>query len=220
MNTKVCATAAAAAILATGSLASARTRPPEPEELRPSGAYQHSPGVGARYARAPAITPSSIAGATLGLTAAGYRRLLGAPSRLEKAKGGDLGLPGFQQPDGWSRLVFPRRKLEVYFDGGTRSVLVTTWNRAFRTTAGIGPCSTVAQLRKAYGSKLKPSAFNTQRGRVCVYTLGDLLFAAADLVTVTAVGLYDSKAPGAQRKGGSLAYAGFVIQPPDQVSCS
>ena len=99
-------------------------------------------------------------------------------------------------------------------------MLVTTWNRAYRTAAGIGPCSTVAQLKKAYGSKLKPSAFNTQHGSVYVYTLGDLLFAAADLETVNAVGLYDSKAPDARRKGGSLAYAGFVIQPPDQVSCS
>jgi hypothetical protein len=38
-------------------------------------------------------------------------------------------------------------------------------------------------------------------------------------VNVTAVGLYDSKAPDANRNGGSLAYAGYVIQA-DQVSCS
>ena len=52
-----------------------------------------------------------------------------------------------------------------------------------------------------------------------MYTKGDLLFAAADLVNVTAVGLHDSKAPDANRNGGSLAYAGYVIQA-DQVSCS
>ena len=165
----------------------------------------------------PAITSTSIAGATRGLTVAAYKRLLGGPNRLEVAKKGSL--TGFQDPEGWTRLVFPQRKLQVYFDGRPRSVLVTTWNKEYKTAVGIGPCSTVAQLKRAYGSRIRPSKFNTQHGKVYVYTMGDLLFAAADLTQVTAVGLYDSKAPDANRNGGSLAYAGFVIQA-DQVSCS
>jgi hypothetical protein len=50
--------------------------------------------------------------------------------------------------------------------------------------------------------------------------MGDLLFAAADLTHVTAVGLYDSKDPGANKAGGALPFAGFVIQAPDQVACT
>ena len=50
--------------------------------------------------------------------------------------------------------------------------------------------------------------------------MGDRLFAAADLVHVTAVGLYDSKAPGANKAGGALPFAGFIIQAPDQTPCS
>lgn len=165
----------------------------------------------------PSISSTSIAGANRGLTTAAYKRLLGGPSHLEAAKDGSL--TGFEQPEGWTRLVFPKRKLQIYFNGGVKSVVVTTWNKAYKTPAGIGPCSTVEQLKKAYGRKIRPSTFNTQQGNVYVYTMGDLLFAAANLTDVTAIGLYDSKAPGASRKGGSLSYAGFVILA-DQISCS
>ena len=165
------------------------------------------------------ITGNSIAGATRGLTAGAYIKELGF-YRRQQAKGGDLSLPGFQQPDGWSRLVFPHRKIDVYFSGGKRAVLVTTWNRAYKTAEGIGPCSTVDELKQAYGSRLKPSRFNTHNGVVYVYTMGDLLYADADQTTVTAVGLYNSTAASANKQGGSLSYAGFVIQQPDQVSCS
>jgi hypothetical protein len=138
------------------------------------------------------------------------KRLLGSPWRQDV----------FSAP-GYPVLIFHERKLSVYFDGKKpRAVIVTTWNPAYRTAAGIGPCSTIDDAKRAYGAALRPSRWNTQHGAVYVYTMGDLLFADADLRTVTAVGLYDSKAPGAQAKGGALAYAGFVLQPPDQVSCS
>lgn len=167
-------------------------------------------------ASSPTITPTSIAGVKRGLTVAVYKHLLGGPSHVERARKGSL--VGFEQPEHWSRLVFPRRKVQAFFDGGTRAVLVTTWNKHDRTAAGIGPCSTVAQLKKAYGNTIEPSKFNTQNGKVYVYTRGDLLFVAPNLVDVTAVGLYDSKAPDAKRAGGSLSYAGFVMLA-DQVSC-
>ena len=130
-------------------------------------------------------------------------------------------MPGFQQPANYTRLVFAKRKIDVYFkDGVDRAIQITTWNKAYRTAEGIGPCSTVAELKKAYGSKLKRSKWSTQNGQTFVYTMGDLLFAAADVTHVTAVGLYDSRAPGANKEGGTLPFAGFVIQAPDQVPCT
>jgi hypothetical protein len=171
--------------------------------------------VAAASAVAPAITPGTIAGAKLGLGAAAYQKLLGTPVHL------DVPPKGFEQPDSYTRLVFPKRKLYVYFsDDIDKATLITTWNKKYRTAAGIGPCSTVAQLKTAYGSKLKPSKWSTQNGNTYVYLVGDLLFAAADLTHVTAVGLYNSKAPGANKEGGALPFAGFIIQAPDQTPCS
>src|SRR5229473_1184931 len=68
-----------------------------------------------RAATKPAIMPTSIAGAKLGLGANAYKALLGKPYRFEAAKGGDFKLPGFQQPSNYTRIVFPKRKTDVYF---------------------------------------------------------------------------------------------------------
>jgi hypothetical protein len=168
----------------------------------------------------PTITRTSIAHAKFALGKLAYTRLLGSPFRYQAAGGADTGV-GFQQPANYTRLVFATRKINVYFkDGVDRAIQITTWNKAYRTAAGIGPCSTVADLKKAYGSKLKRSKWSTQNGQTYVYTMGDLLFAAADLTHVTAVGLYDSRAPGANKEGGTLPFAGFVIQAPDQIPCT
>ena len=162
-----------------------------------------------------AIGPHTIAGAKLGKGAAAYKTLLGSRMHVDQPPN------GFAQPDNYTRLVFTKRKMYVYFkDGIDRATIITTWNKAYKTAAGIGPCSTVEELKQAYGSKLKPSKWNTQNGSTYVYTMGDRLFAAADLVHVTAVGLYDSKAPGANKGGGALPFAGFIIQAPDQTPCS
>ena len=161
------------------------------------------------------IAPHAIAGAKLGKGALVYKQVLGSRARLETPPN------GFTDPDNFTRLVFPKRKMNVYFrDGVDRAVLITTWNKAYKTAAGIGPCSTVEELKQAYGSKLVPSKFSTQNGNTYVYTMGDRLFATADLVHVTAIGLYDSTAPGANKNGGALPYAGFIIQAPDQIPCS
>jgi hypothetical protein len=168
----------------------------------------------AASAAAVAIGPHAIAGAKLGKAATTYKQLFGSPVRSDTPPN------GFTDPDNYTRLVFPKRKVEVYFkDGIDHAVIITTWNKAYRTAAGIGPCSTVAALKQAYGGKLKPSKWSTQHGKTYVYTMGDQLFAAADLVHVTAVGLYDSTAPGANKSGGALPFAGFIIQAPDQTPC-
>ena len=95
-------------------------------------------------------------------------------------------------------------------------IIITTWNDAFRTAAGVGPCSTIDELKAAYGSRLRPSKFNTQEGKVYAYTVGkNLLFAANGAPPtpskyVTSVALYDGSAPGANKPHGSLPFAGFV----------
>jgi hypothetical protein len=179
------------------------------------------PSAWAATTAASAITSTSIAHAKLALGKTASTRMLGAPFRYQAAGGGEAGEPGFQQPANYTRLVFAKRKINIYFkDGVDHAIQITTWNKAYRTAEGVGPCSTVVALKKAYGSKLKPSKWSTQNGQTYVYTMGDLLFAVTDGTHVTAVGLYDSHAPGANKEGGTLPYAGFVIQEPNQVPCS
>ena len=69
--------------------------------------------------------------------------------------------------------------MSVYFPhGGTRAIEITTWKKDFRTAAGIGPCSTIADLKNAYGNALKASPFNTIHGKVYAYTVGHIVFSA------------------------------------------
>lgn len=153
-------------------------------------------------AKSPGVTPTSIARAKLGLSASAYKNLLGAPARKV----------ALNAPEGWSELLFAKRHLGVYFKHGSdRGVLVTTWNRGYKTAAGIGPCSTITRLKKTYGNRLKPSKFNSQNGVVYAYTVGkNLIFASNNLTTVEVVGLYDGNDPDVNKPGGSLSYAGFV----------
>lgn len=171
-------------------------------------------------ASAPQITPTSIAGAKLGLGATAYKRLLGKPYRFEAAKGGNFTLPGFQQPSNYTRIVFPKRKINVYFqDGIDKAIQITTWNKAYKTAEGVGPCSTMAELSKAYGSRLKPNpglAFRPNGG-IVGRSLTFVLSNGAS--NVTAVSLYDGSHPGWNKPGHELYFAEFVASPPDQVPC-
>jgi hypothetical protein len=158
-------------------------------------------------ATTPRITSTSIAGAKIGLSARAYKSLLGRPVATET----------LVQPENWSRLVFSKRQVSVYFASRRgRAVIVTTWNKSFKTAAGIGPCSTIAQLKKAYGARVKPSPANTVDGHVYAYIVGkNLLFAANGAPPhpskyVTAVALYDGSDPDVKKPGGSLSFAGFV----------
>ena len=158
-------------------------------------------GGGARAAAA--ISPISIDGARLGLKAADYKRMFGTPYRDAVLSPEGLNYPA---------RIFLDRKLSVYFKHpGGRAALITTWNKAFETEAGIGPCSTVAQLKAAYGSALEPSHWNTQGTKVYAYVLGKhLLFAADDLEHVTAIALYHGDELGADQPGGAWPIAGYV----------
>jgi glutaminyl-peptide cyclotransferase len=121
------------------------------------------------------VTQSSIAGIRLGMTHAQARALLGRPVLVGRLE------------NGYDRLVSMRKQVEAYFRLGARGVVVvTTWNRSLRTEEGIGPCSTVAALKKAYGSRLRPFR---QAGRVIAYRLGNLVFTTEDGKRVGVVAL-------------------------------
>jgi hypothetical protein len=174
----------------------------------------------------PAIQPTSIAGAKLGLGKLAYKQRLGSAVKFEAAGGGDMSEPGFQQPADYARLVFGKRKINIYFKGGVdHAIQITTWNRAYRTKEGVGPCSSFAQLKAAYGKRLQPNPMNKNRdtGEVFSYVVGrTLLFNVSETGAerqVNAVTLFDGHGPGWKKPGSALAYAGFVASAPDQVPC-
>jgi serine/threonine-protein kinase len=165
-------------------------------------------------ARAPAhavaaISERSIAGASLGLERSDYRRLFGG----HPAKGNDT-TTGKLLP----YLSWYGRRLVAYFGrvgpAGGGAFLIDTWNRRYRTAAGVGPCTSIARLKAVYGKRLKPSAPNTLGGRVYAYTLGSHLIFAANAHPpdpakhVTSVALYSG---GLRQDGyaGYLAISGF-----------
>lgn len=108
------------------------------------------------------ITPYYIVGLQLGMTEAKARTYLGKPLRVDRLE------------DGYRRLVSERAKVEVYFRTGTRGIaVVTTWNKTLQTDEQVGPCSTVASLKAAYGARLV--SFR-QKGKTFAYRLGNLVF--------------------------------------------
>ena len=171
------------------------------------------------------ITPTSIAGAKLGLGKVAYEKLLGGPARFQAAGGGKVAEPGWQQPGNYTRLAFAKRKLYVFFaDGVDHAVEITTWNKAYRTAEGVGPCSTLAQLKAAYGGRLKPDPGGTVNGTPYSYFVGrSLLFtfdgAPNPTPTVTSVALYDGSAPDWNRPGGARGVAGFINFSPGSGRC-
>jgi hypothetical protein len=152
-------------------------------------------------ARTPTITQESIAGAKLGLSARTYEKLIGkhfyrAPLNLP---------PG--QPTGWSRLVFSR--LSVYFPPKkTLAAVIATWDRRYKTAAGLGPCSLIDDLKLTYGNRLKPAKIATKHRVVYAYTLGkNLLFESLNHSYVEVVALYNGSDPNVGKPGGSLDLA-------------
>jgi hypothetical protein len=119
------------------------------------------------------IASASIIGIKLGMTHGQARALLGKPVRVDRLE------------DGYDRLVSERKRVEAYFRAGsTGVVVVATWSRALRTGEHVGPCSTVAALKGAYGSRLRQFR---QAGKTVAYRLGNLIFAAPNGTRVTAV---------------------------------
>jgi hypothetical protein len=115
------------------------------------------------------ITPTSLGGARLGDSSITLERLWG---------------PGYQKlsmqfPPDYSVLTEKGRHLSAYYAGTTdKAVELTTWNASDRTAEGIGPCSSLAALKKAYGKRLKAPPGSVHPPNVFAWTLGNhLLFA-------------------------------------------
>ena len=133
----------------------------------------------------PAITQTSIGGAVLGKPDAYYMNKFGGYKEFDLTES-DPPIPG---------LSFGQQQLAVYFRVTQfRADVITTWNRNFRTAAGIGPCSTIAEMKQAYGEAVQPSWAGTSPDgkRVTTWVVGrNLVFSGSkDLRTISAVALY------------------------------
>jgi hypothetical protein len=142
---------------------------------------------GASAGTKPSITPSSIAGAKLGLKASAYKKLFGKPVRKDVLR----------FPTNWTRLAFTKRRIGVYLNLKGRAVVVTTWNKKDKTAEGIGPCSSIAEAKATYGSRFVPTDAGTHAGVTITWTVGHVMFAAEtgrggfhQSDRVSAVGLY------------------------------
>lgn len=115
------------------------------------------------------ITPTSIRGAKLGDPSA----------LLERMWGNGYQLLQMQFPPTYSLLTVRSRNLSAFFVGtNDRAVEIVTANGADRSARGIGPCSTLADLRRVYGKRLKASPNSTSPDGKWVFgwTVGKHLF--------------------------------------------
>jgi serine/threonine-protein kinase len=126
------------------------------------------------------ITPNAIDGVSLGHKTPWYRHLLGP------------GPPATDPLSGYAELHFQQPEIATYSPrAGKPAVILTTWNPNFRTAAGIGPCSTLAAMRSAYGDRVTPDAHATHGKNVTAWKLGtDILFETQDQRTISAVVLF------------------------------
>jgi hypothetical protein len=125
------------------------------------------------------ISQRAIGGVGLGLPRAGYVHRLGKPTFTTRFG------------HGMTRIVYVDRELAVYLSRRGRGVSVITSAEKYRTPTGIGPCSTIRALKKAYRGRLRPTR---RGGHVVAYRLGRLLFATPS-GKVTAVMLARSGFP-------------------------
>ena len=149
------------------------------------------------------ITPTIIAGAKLGDTDVTLQHLWG--SNYRKAT--------LDQPPNYSLLTYGGRSLSAYFVGTSdKTVEITTSNSGDRTAEGIGPCSSLVELKKAYGPRLKPNPHMVGQGKdkglVFGWTVGKhMLFSMGPVANpnvVETVGMY------ANNRSNDLASAGFL----------
>jgi predicted Ser/Thr protein kinase len=149
------------------------------------------------------ITPTTIASAKLGDTDVTLQHLWGLNFR--KAT--------LDQPPNYSLLTYGGRSVNAYFVGTSdKTVEITTSNSGDRTAEGIGPCSSLVELKKVYGPRLKSDPHMVGQGKdkglVFGYTVGKHLFFAmgpvANPSTVETVALF------ANNRSNDLASAGFL----------
>jgi serine/threonine protein kinase len=126
------------------------------------------------------ITQTAIDGASLGHKKSWYRHLLGP------------GVPSTDSISNYAGLHFQQPEIATYSPhAGEPAVIVTTWSPKYRTAAGIGPCSTLDDMRSAYGDRISPDIHATHGNTVSAWTLGkNILFETQDHRTISAVVLY------------------------------
>jgi tRNA A-37 threonylcarbamoyl transferase component Bud32 len=165
-------------------------------------------GAGSDSPTPPKITESSIAGARLGHPGRYYKNLLGG-WRAEELTQVHYQSLAFQQPE--IAVYFPAR--------GKPAHIITTWNRDYTTAKGIGPCSTLAAMKNAYGGAAKPTWAGTSPDgkQHWSWALGrNLLFVTQDHRTIANVVLY--KGLPVEKHGRSPQdYANFVGA--DETAC-
>ena len=155
------------------------------------------------------ISQTAIAGVKLGQGAAYYTQRLG-PSRKSTLDGPSYPYLTFQQPE-----------MAVYFPpADARAIIITTWNRHYRTAEGIGPCSTVQAMMAAYGSAVQRSEYSQLKdGMAYFYVVGsNLLFATRpERHTISAVALYRGPPLHTGRGDTPESFAGFIAS--DEAAC-
>ena len=90
-------------------------------------------------------------------------------------------VPGFPSTE-YPTLVFLRRKVAVYFPDGwqSKAKIITTWDEKFDTAKGVGPCSTIDDLKAAYGDGVRADHWGTVGTKHFMYDVGkNLLFAVS-----------------------------------------
>ncbi len=153
----------------------------------------------------PAITQTSIAGARLGRTDAAYKKQFGGYREFQLTES-DPPIPG---------LAFGQPEVAVYFRANPeRADIITTWNRRLRTAAGIGPCSTIKEMKEVYGDAVQPSPYGTSPdGKTVIsWVVGqNLLFSTQNHKTISVVTLYRGPGTNTNREPGTpQSYANFV----------
>jgi tRNA A-37 threonylcarbamoyl transferase component Bud32 len=142
------------------------------------------------------ITPRGLINAPLGLKSNEYKAIFGVGWREDV----------FVPPQ-FPVLYYFDRRIGIYFKHpGGSAIIITTWNKHYRTAAGVGPCTSIGRLKAVYGNALRPSPANTLHGKAYAYVIGHLIFGANGpqghpSPTVTAVGVY---------RGTTLGFAAFV----------
>jgi hypothetical protein len=164
------------------------------------GGSSHAPP--AVIASPPKISQTAIDGAKLGLSAAAYKKRFGG-YREAVVAGPNYPTLAFQQPE-----------LAVYFSAKNRpAIIITTWNPHYVTGKGIGPCSTLAAMKKAYGRQVTPASVGTDPNNPSIhssYVVGDnLIFVTQDHRTISAVALYHGT-PGHTGSGSTRAFANYI----------